>query len=158
VLVDGDTLRYEGETIRLVDIDTPENFHSRCERELILALAAKDRLRQLVDAGPLTVERHGKDRYGRTLARVLVDGRDVGDTLLREGKALPLPTWPRRQARKAAPMVRTGRSVGRQVESWRLAATRFAIAMAAMRQLLPFIDCPTNYRSSTHCGSSARAT
>jgi endonuclease YncB( thermonuclease family) len=88
VLVDGDTLKYDGEIIRLVDIDTPESFHSRCAQELVLALAAKARLRQLVDAGPLMVERHGKDRYGRTLARVFVDGRDVGDTLLREGKAL----------------------------------------------------------------------
>jgi endonuclease YncB( thermonuclease family) len=88
VLVDGDTLKYEGETIRLVDIDTPESFRSRCEHELVLALEAKARLRQLVDAGPLIVERHGKDRYGRTLARVVVDGRDVGGTLLREGKAL----------------------------------------------------------------------
>ena len=43
---------------------------------------------ELVDAGPLTIERRGKDRYGRTLARVLADGRDVGDTLLRDGKAL----------------------------------------------------------------------
>jgi endonuclease YncB( thermonuclease family) len=85
VLIDGDTLRYDGETIRLVGIDTPESFHSRCKHELVLALAAKERLRQLVDAGPLTVERHGKDRYGRTLARVLVDGSVVGNTLLREG-------------------------------------------------------------------------
>ena len=52
VLVDGDTLKYQGETIRLIDIDTPESFHSRCERELVLALEAKERLRQLVDAGP----------------------------------------------------------------------------------------------------------
>jgi len=88
VLVDGDTLKYQGETIRLVDIDTPESFHSRCEHELVLALEAKARLRQLVDAGPIAIERHGKDRYGRTLARVVVAGRDVGDTLLREGKAL----------------------------------------------------------------------
>jgi endonuclease YncB( thermonuclease family) len=87
-IVDGDTLKYEGETIRLVDIDTPESFRSRCEHELVLALEAKARLRQLVDAGPLTIERTGKDRYGRTLARVLVAGREVGDTLLREGKAL----------------------------------------------------------------------
>jgi endonuclease YncB( thermonuclease family) len=87
-LVDGDTLKYEGETIRLVDIDTTESFRSRCERELVLALEAKARLRQLVAAGPLTIERQGQDRYGRTLARVVVAGRDVGDTLLRESKAL----------------------------------------------------------------------
>lgn len=50
VLVDGDTLKYQRETIRLIDIDTPESFHSRCEHELALAIAAKERLRQLVDA------------------------------------------------------------------------------------------------------------
>jgi endonuclease YncB( thermonuclease family) len=88
VLVDGDTLKYQGETIRLVD-----NRHAR---ELSQPLRARtsagprsqERLRQLVDAGPIAIDRHGKDRYGRTLARVVVAGRDVGDTLLREGKTL----------------------------------------------------------------------
>jgi hypothetical protein len=38
----------------------------------VLALDAKALLRQLVDAGPLSVVRLGKDRYGRTLAPVLL--------------------------------------------------------------------------------------
>lgn len=30
-----------------------------------------------------------KDKYGRTLARVLVDGRDIGEILIEEGLARP---------------------------------------------------------------------
>jgi endonuclease YncB( thermonuclease family) len=36
----------------------------------------------------VSVQREGKDRYGRTLARLSVDGRDIGETLVRERLAL----------------------------------------------------------------------
>ncbi len=39
--------------------------------------------------GRLEVARDGSDRYGRTLARVAVDGRDVGQVLVHEGLTLP---------------------------------------------------------------------
>lgn len=51
IIVDGDTLKVDGVTIRLLGIDTPETYRSRCEAELVLGLKAKERLRQLVDAG-----------------------------------------------------------------------------------------------------------
>ena len=56
-IVDGDTATIDGITIRLVEIDTPETFRSRCEHELVLGLAAKARLRELLDAGAITYER-----------------------------------------------------------------------------------------------------
>jgi endonuclease YncB( thermonuclease family) len=89
VIIDGDTISLAGERIRLLDIDAPESFRSRCEAELELGLKAKQRLRQLVDVGPIRVERHGRDRYGRTLARVQAGGADVGAVLIAEGLALP---------------------------------------------------------------------
>lgn len=88
-IVDGDTIKIDGVKIRLVDIDTPETFRSRCENELVLGLKAKERLRSLLDAGPVTYEATGTDRYRRTLARVYAGGVDVGQTLLAEGLALP---------------------------------------------------------------------
>jgi len=89
VIVDGDTIDVRGERIRILNIDAPESFRSRCEAELKLALRTKERLAQLLRAGPVMIEREGQDGYRRTLARLSARGRDVGDTLVREGLALP---------------------------------------------------------------------
>lgn len=99
VLIDGDTVDIDGVRIRLLDIDTPETFHSRCEAELALGLKAKQRLRELVASGPVTYEPHGHDRYGRTLARVYAGPVNVGAVLLDEGFALPYQ--PGREAKLA---------------------------------------------------------
>jgi hypothetical protein len=37
VTIDGDTFAIGGEKVRILDIDTPESFQSRCEQELVLA-------------------------------------------------------------------------------------------------------------------------
>lgn len=87
-IIDGDTLRIDGVTIRILNIDAPESFRSRCERELVLGLAAKERLRQLVDGATVTWTATGTDRYGRTLATVKADGIDVGEALVAGGYAV----------------------------------------------------------------------
>jgi micrococcal nuclease len=71
------------------NIDSPETHGPRCEKELVRGLKAKERLTELLRGGRIEVEREGRDRYGRTLARVSAGGRDVGDVLIREGLALP---------------------------------------------------------------------
>lgn len=50
--------------------------------------AAKRRLQGLVTAGRVVIVPHGKDRYGRTLAEVYVDGRRIeqGDVGPRAGR------------------------------------------------------------------------
>ena len=45
VMVDGDTIAVGRERIRLLDIDTPETFRSRCDNELVLGLKARHTLR-----------------------------------------------------------------------------------------------------------------
>lgn len=88
-LIDGDTLKIDGKTIRIVEIDTPETFQSRCENELILGLKAKERLAQLVSgSADVTYEPTGFDRFGRTLAHVFAGDMNVGETLVKEGHAL----------------------------------------------------------------------
>jgi len=90
VIVDGDTVKFGSETVRILNIDAPESFRSRCEAELIAGLKAKERLAQLVRVSRVEIVRDGHDRYRRTLARlVLPGGRDVGTVLIREGLALP---------------------------------------------------------------------
>ena len=86
-VVDGDTIWLKGEKIRLLDIDTPETHPPRCAEEARLGTAATGRLHALLNGGAVSVERDGADRYGRTLAVVMVDGRPVGDALIAEGLA-----------------------------------------------------------------------
>lgn len=86
---DGDTIWWQGEKMRLADIDTPE-LDGRCQRERVLARAARDRLVVLLNERPVTPRRIGKDRYGRTLAVI----GDVGERLIAEGLAT---RWPKRR-------------------------------------------------------------
>ncbi|MBQ0820709.1 thermonuclease family protein [Microvirga sp. HBU67558] len=89
VIIDGDTIAIGSERVRILNVDTPETFRPRCEAELVAGLKAKERLAELLRAGPVGIERHGQDRYRRTLARLSAGGRDVGSVLVAEGLALP---------------------------------------------------------------------
>jgi micrococcal nuclease len=90
--IDGDTFVCFGERIRLENIDAPE-LHARCERELDAAKAAKLFAQHALDGSMrievVVFERRSKDRYGRTLAKVLVDGDDLGELIVAAGLARP---------------------------------------------------------------------
>jgi endonuclease YncB( thermonuclease family) len=89
-VVDGDTFRYHGQTIRIADIDTPEVFSYRCPAEKELGERATDRLHVLLNAGPFDLEGYetrDEDQYGRKLRIVSRDGQSLGMMLVREGLA-----------------------------------------------------------------------
>lgn len=91
-VVDGDTVRSAGVTYRLANIDAPETGgRARCDSEAALGAAATQRARGLVaEADVVAVVPTGRtDRYGRVVARVEVDGRDLGEVLMEEGLAQP---------------------------------------------------------------------
>jgi endonuclease YncB( thermonuclease family) len=106
ILIDGDTFVLDGERIRILEIDTPETRGATCENELILGLKAKQRLRELLDSGPLTIVRENKDYWGRTLAYVYAGEVNVGEALLKEGHALPYVKG--KKARRTAQWCPTG--------------------------------------------------
>ena len=89
VIIDGDTIAIGQERVRILDVDTPETFRPRCDAELVAGLKAKERLAELLRAGPVGIDRHGEDRYRRTLARLSAGGRDVGSVLI--VKVSPFP-------------------------------------------------------------------
>lgn len=73
--------------VRVYGIDAPE-LHGRCDRERELARDAAARLSELLAAGTVELEPlPDADKYGRLLATVKADGRDVGLTLVQEGLA-----------------------------------------------------------------------
>lgn len=100
---DGDSIRCGAERIRLLNIDAPELPGSpRCEPAQRRRLAgsrnpswcddtrgkaSRDALRAFLATGPVRIERHGHDAYGRTLARVTVNGKDAGRHLITLGLA-----------------------------------------------------------------------
>ena len=97
-VTDGDTFRLEsGERIRIAGIDAPETHRdqARCARERVLGEAAAARARAWLDHRTVTFERVGKS-YNRTVARVTLDGRDVGSELVAMGVG---KWWPRYQTK-----------------------------------------------------------
>lgn len=90
-VVDGDTVRLDGETIRLIGFDTPETFEAACESERVRGEAATARLRDLLDAASEArlSFRANPDRYQRRLAQLMLDGEDLAVTVVDEGLARP---------------------------------------------------------------------
>ncbi|WP_346033078.1 thermonuclease family protein [Erythrobacter westpacificensis] len=86
---DGDSFIIDRERIRIADIDTPE-LDGQCDYESDLALRARNRLVQLLNAEAFEIRRQGEDHYGRKLAIVANSRGSVGDQLVREGLAR---TW-----------------------------------------------------------------
>lgn len=93
-VVDGDTVWWRGQNLRLQSYDTPEPYDDICggAAEVALAKKASARLLQLLNSNPIKVETFGSDGTGsRTLATIRVAGRDVADILISEGLAR---RWP----------------------------------------------------------------
>lgn len=94
-VIDGDSIRArigagQVERVRLMGLDAPElGEHARCPAEADLAERARVRLVALLASGPVELQLHGRDRYGRVLALVTVDGVDVAARMIGEGLARP---------------------------------------------------------------------
>ncbi|GAA3896309.1 hypothetical protein GCM10022276_14130 [Sphingomonas limnosediminicola] len=88
-VVDGDTIWIGGQKVRVADIDAPETHDYRCPEEKALGDRATQRLIQLVNSGPVTLQPIDRveDVYGRKLRLVMVNGTSVGETLVSEGLA-----------------------------------------------------------------------
>jgi micrococcal nuclease len=88
-VVDGDTfvLTDSKERIRVRGVDTPE-LRGGSPAERIKAQKAKESLEILLSNG-YSLTRYGHDRYGRTVADVVVRGENIADVLIARGLAKP---------------------------------------------------------------------
>ena len=82
-MIDGDTIEvlngHHSDRIRLSGIDCPEKGQ-------VYSKKAKQAASALVFGKQVTLQTHGKDKYGRTLADVLLtDGTNVNQELVKEG-------------------------------------------------------------------------
>lgn len=89
-VIDGDTVALGGERIRLDGIDAPElSARGGCIKSMRAGAAAKAAAEKLLQPGhAVRIVRTGQDDLGRTLARIAVNGRDLGETLIRAGLAV----------------------------------------------------------------------
>ena len=79
-LIDGDTFAYEGQRIRIRGYNAPEVSEAG-------GFAATQRLDLLLREGPVTVIPEAKDVYGRTVAEVFVNQKNVSEVMTTEGYA-----------------------------------------------------------------------
>jgi endonuclease YncB( thermonuclease family) len=89
VAVDGDTVRHDGRLVRLQGFNTPE-LHGQCYAERKLAYRAKERLSAIISLGAKLRINPGHCAYGRACGTLTLDGKDVGEIMIREGLAEPM--------------------------------------------------------------------
>jgi endonuclease YncB( thermonuclease family) len=82
VVVDGDTLKLDGQRIRLHGIDAPE-LHQACDAGAWHpGPLARDALVALIAGQPVECQPIDRDRYGRTVARCYAGGEDLGRAMV----------------------------------------------------------------------------
>lgn len=100
-VIDGDTvILSNGEKVRYLGIDTPEcREHTKngwVEIDQPFSLEAREFNRRLVEGKTVRLEfdKVKRDKYGRMLAYLWVDGKLVNEELLKEGLAFVFFIWP----------------------------------------------------------------
>lgn len=91
-VVDGDTYEIfiDGkEKVRLIGVDTPESVAPQKERNVEEGRIASDFAKELLEGKLAQIEYdvQERDRYGRILAYLYVDGKMINEILLEEGMA-----------------------------------------------------------------------
>ena len=106
-IMDGDTIKINGEKIRFSGIDAPESYYygkrQVCyldEIEVFCGKLSKGKLEEKIGANPISCEREkNKDRHGRTVAECFVNGESLSKFMVRSGYAFD---WPKYSKKKYA--------------------------------------------------------
>ena len=85
----GDSFYLGGKTVRLAVIEAPQIYGAACPKEAALGQTSAARLQKMLNSGQLQLTETGPnlERYGLLLRNVAVDGKDVGQAMVRDGLA-----------------------------------------------------------------------
>jgi endonuclease YncB( thermonuclease family) len=86
LVVDGDTIKVDGQTFRLWGIDAPE-YRQFCDNGFPAGGLAFDVLRELIRAKKVECEPRERGRDDLTIAVCRVEGLDLGSMMVRSGWA-----------------------------------------------------------------------
>jgi endonuclease YncB( thermonuclease family) len=98
--IDGDSLRLNGQEIRLKGLDAPELLQS-CKvsgRDIPCGREARSHLRRLLQSGLVTCVSYENDRFGRHLGECRVRGIDINAAMVRDGHAVAFGNYLREEA------------------------------------------------------------
>jgi endonuclease YncB( thermonuclease family) len=93
-VVDGDTVRIAGVSIRLTDYDAPELFSPKWPREHELAWKAKVELERIISRVKLELVTCATSNYGRLCAEGTIEGKPLATHMIGLGLASPYVCWP----------------------------------------------------------------
>jgi|TARA_B100001971_G_C18155633_1_gene518376 endonuclease YncB( thermonuclease family) len=105
-IIDGDTIKIDGETIRFSGIDTPETNYYRkykqvCylnDKKFYCGEYSKQKLIERVGKNSVTCKREKKkDQYGRTLAECFVNGESLSRYMVKNGFAFDFPKYSKKK-------------------------------------------------------------
>lgn len=137
-VIDGDTLRLDdGQTVRLIGIDTPEVYHPEIPVQ-IFGKEASSFTRQLSEGFEVYLEHDGQtqDSYGRTLAYVyLLDGRMINEEVVKKGYAYVERRFPFIKKDKFLALQEQARSQSKGLWSLNLSYGRLANIAERFNQL-----------------------
>jgi len=88
-VIDGDTVRIAGISIRLTDYDAPELFSPKCPREYAQARAAKTELERLISQVKLEIVPCATSNYGRLCAEGTINGKPLAQHMISRNLAVP---------------------------------------------------------------------
>jgi hypothetical protein len=84
-VVDGETLRMAGETVKLAGIYAPQIAGARCVVEQQRGVKALDRLTQMLNSGKVTLGGAVRGADGSARRTVMIDGKDVAAAMIATG-------------------------------------------------------------------------
>ncbi|WP_343711932.1 thermonuclease family protein [Inquilinus sp.] len=94
-VVDGDTIRVDGQRVRLWGYDAPERRQMCMINGVERAIGneATEGLKAILAGGELRCVTKDRDRYGRTVAECWAGQQSIGDAMVRSGWAWALPRY-----------------------------------------------------------------
>ena len=105
VIIDGDTIKINGQAIRFGGIDAPESFYrgkkQECylnEKKVFCGELSKQKLKEKISSNIVScIKEEKKDRYQRIIAECFINGESLSSFMVRNGYAFDYKRYSNRK-------------------------------------------------------------